>query len=151
MSELYKDFTDRLKALQSENGGSLEIISVQEANCPEVMLEILAACHDDLVLRPEDDEDISIPRCWGLEAKSGEMPSSLSVTQVLSTTAVLSFATTDADDAGHRLVSFHWAFDETGSPGLAEMKFSDSKTFKLEIFQRAAPRVCPFPLLVGRL
>ncbi len=50
-----------------------------------------------------------------------------------------SFATKEADDAGDRLVSFHWEFDEDGEPGLAEMKFSDSKTFKLDYFSVMPP------------
>lgn len=139
MSDPNQDFAERLKALHSKNGGSLEITSVQDANCPEVMLEIVAACHDDPVLRPEEDDDIDP------EAKGPWDRRAVNVVVILpcdtggNTTAEIRFATKEADDAGDRLVSFHWAFDEYGKPGLAEMKFSDSKTFKLDYFSVLPP------------
>ncbi len=35
MSELYHEFTERLRALNSANVGSLEVTAVREANYPE--------------------------------------------------------------------------------------------------------------------
>ena len=130
MSDAHRDFTERLKALLSENGGSIEVTSVQDADCPEFMLEVHASCKDDPVLRPETDEGPGATGPWS--RREVNLVVTLPGDTSGCTTAVLGFATKDADDAGSRVVSFHWEFDEAGDPGLAEMKFTDSKTFKLD-------------------
>jgi hypothetical protein len=139
MPDAYHQFTERLKALLSENGSSLEIASVQEANCPKVMLEIHAVCHDDPVLRPEDDDELEPGATGPWDRREVKLVVTLPCDTGGCVTANLNFATRDVDNAGDRLVSFHWVFSDAGDPGLAEMKFSDSKTFKLDYFNVLPP------------
>jgi hypothetical protein len=139
MSDAYHDFTERLKALLSENGGSLEITSVKEADCANVMLEIHAVCHDDPVLHPEHGDELEPGATGTWERREVTLVVTLPCDSGGWVTAELNFATKDVDDAGNRLVSFHWEFDEAGDPGIAEMKFSDSKTFKLDYFSVIPP------------
>lgn len=139
MSEPNQEFAERLKALHSKNGGSLEITSVQNANCPEVMLEIVAVCHDDPVLFPEEDDKIAPNETGPSDRRAVNVVVTLPCDTGGRTTVLLRFATRDTDDAGDRLVSFHWEFNEMGVPGLAEMKFSDRNTFKLDYFSVLPP------------
>jgi hypothetical protein len=128
------DTYERLKALLSGNESSLEVVSVQEADCPDFILEIHAVCHDDQVLRPEK------PGAAGpWDRREVKLVVTLPGDTGGCVTAKLSFVTKDADDAGGRLVSFHWEFDEAGNPGVAEMKFSDSKTLKIDYFSVKPP------------
>jgi hypothetical protein len=148
MSDTYQELTERLKALLSENESSLEIASVQEADFPDFMLEIHAICHDDPVLRPEDDEDVEPGATGPWDRRDVTLEVTLPCDTDGCITAKLNFATKDVDDAGDRLVSFHWEFDDYGNPGLAEMKFSDSKTFKLDYFNVLPPAyLCSFVAL----
>ena len=139
MSDAYREFTERLKALLSENGGSIKVTSVQDVDCPEFMLEVHASCKDDPVLRPENDEDNESRATGPWSRREVNLVVTLPCDTGGCITATLSFATKDADDAGDRLVSFHWEFDEAGDSGLAEMKFTDSKTFKLDYFSVMPP------------
>lgn len=139
MSGEYDHLKRHLKTLLSENGVTLEIISVQNARCPETMIEVHAICHEDPVLFPEDDEELES----GIDGRRTDREVTLVVTLPCDTdgsiTAKITFATTEADDGGNRRVSFHWVFDATGSVWLAEMQFSDDKTFKLDYFSVLPP------------
>ncbi len=139
MSDAYHDFAERLKALLSENGSSLAIGSVQEADCQEVMLAIHAICHDDPVIRPEDDDELEAGVTGPWDRREVSLVVTLPCDAGGCITATLNFATRDVDDAGNRLVSFHWEFDNAGNPGIAEMKFSDNKTFKMDYFSVLHP------------
>ena len=150
MSDAYHDFTERLNTLLSANLAAddarlevnyalPEITSIREADCPEVMLEIHAACHDDPVRRPAEVDDIEPGAAGPWDRRDVTLVVTLPCDTGECVTAKLSFATEDADDAGSRRVSFHWRFDEVGDPGLAEMSFHDSKTFKLDYFSVTPP------------
>jgi len=138
MSDTCHDFTERLNTLLSESGGFLEITSVEEADCQDVKIDIHAVCHDDPVLHPEDD-DLKPGATGPWDRREVRLAVTLPCDTGCCVTAKLSFATKDADFDGDRLVSFHWEFDEAGNPGLAEMRFSDSKTFKLDYFSVMPP------------
>lgn len=139
MSDSYHDFTERLKALLSESRSTLEIASVQEADCPDFMLEVHAVCSNDRVLHPESGDEPQPGATGPWDRRQVSLVVTLPCDTGGCISAQLNFATKDADDAGDRLVSFHWEFDEDGDPGLAEMKFSDSKTFKIDYFSVMPP------------
>lgn len=142
MANTSHEFAERLAALLAESAIGIEVTSIQEADCPDFMLEIHGACHDDPVLRPEvitlepgatgpwDRRKVTV--VVTLHCDSGDCSA-----------AVLSFATKDAGDAGDRLVSFHWAFDNHGERGLAEVTISDRKTYKVDYVNVLPPAYLP--------
>jgi hypothetical protein len=150
MSDAFHEFTERLKTLLSENPSAgdtrqeissspPEITLIRQADGADVVLEIHAACHGDPVRRPDDLDEVEPGAAGPWDRREVTLVVTLPCDTGECVTAKLSFATKNADHAGSRLVSFHWRFNAAGKPGLAEMSFHDSKTFKLDYFSVPPP------------
>lgn len=139
MSDFASRFSKRLTSLLRAQGSAMELHTVTESDEVDDAIEVHAGCHADPVLQPPPEVEQAGETIGPWDRRGVRL-----VVRIASDSprlsAELTYATSEADDAGDRSVTFGWEFDDGDTAGIAEMKFNDRRTFKLDYFSVLPPR-----------
>ena len=140
MNDPVTRFSKRLTALLRGHGSPVEVHSVAAAGGTDDGIEVHAGCPADPVLQPPAEVERTADTTGPWDRRRVRLVVRVPADDSDRLSAELTYATGEADDAGDRDVTFGWEFGDDGTAGLAEMKFNDRRTFKLDYFSVLPPR-----------